>query len=108
MTTEHSEQADKTQRPVHIAHDEDAHRYTITYEGDSSPVGYLEYVDEGSERNFKHTVVKKEYGGRGLAGVLVKVAAEDSASRGWPIIAECPYVSSWMEKNDFQGEWRTP
>ncbi|WP_257183458.1 GNAT family N-acetyltransferase [Corynebacterium cystitidis] len=100
--------SDKQQRKVQVEHNDDDNRYTISYEGASLPAGHLEYVDEGDERNFKHTVVDDEYGGRGLASILVKVAAEDAASRGWPIIAQCPFVSSWMETNDFQGQWRKP
>ena len=49
--------------------------------GDGPPVGRTRFVDPpgtARERIFFHTEVDEEYGGRGLAGVLLREALADS------------------------------
>ncbi|WP_018296394.1 GNAT family N-acetyltransferase [Corynebacterium lubricantis] len=97
---------DKQNNKVDIKHDQDLRRYTISYDDGATPAGYLEYEVYGTDRYFTHTIVKEEYGGRGLAGLLVGEAAKDTSGKGLTIVAECPYVKDWMKKNDYQGDWR--
>ena len=57
-------------------------------------------ADGMTQRAFLHTVVDENYRGAGLAGKLVKYALEDALEQGFRIVAICPYVKSWIEKQD--------
>lgn len=56
-------------------------------------------IDGATERVFYHTGVSDEYGGRGLASVLVRNAVEHAVSAGHKIVPVCPYVVAWFKKN---------
>lgn len=50
-----------------------------------------------------HTVVKEEFGGHGLASILVQQALDTSIEEGFKIVALCPYVKAWLKKHpDYQ------
>lgn len=62
-------------------------------------IGMERYVDHGEQRIFFHTEVAKEYGGRGLAGRLVRAAVEDAVASGSAVVPVCPYVTKWLERH---------
>ena len=53
----------------------------------------------GTERIFFHTTVDEEYGGQGLASVLVKFALDNTIAGGAKIVAVCPYVKAYVAKH---------
>lgn len=60
---------------------------------DGSPVGRADFVDSpgaGAERIFFHTEVAEEFGGRGLAGLLVRAALADSIRQNLTVVPVCP------------------
>lgn len=72
-------------------------------------VGILGYRDEGelpgsTARSddviaFMHTVVKEEFGGRGLAAILVRAALDSASERGWKVRPICTYVQHYLSVN---------
>ncbi|GAA4189174.1 GNAT family N-acetyltransferase [Gryllotalpicola kribbensis] len=74
--------------------------YVIT--SDDVDAGFLEYLDQGARRVFLHTEVSPEFGGRGLAGQLVRAALDDVRAQGKRLVNFCPYVTKFLDKNH---EW---
>lgn len=70
--------------------------------------GKTYYLDNKDDRIFYHTTVDEAYGGRGLAGVLVKHALEVTADEGKTLVPVCPYVKSYVEKKGEVGPTRKP
>ncbi|AYG03629.1 GNAT family N-acetyltransferase [Gryllotalpicola protaetiae] len=68
----------------------------------ATDAGFLEYLDQGPRRVFLHTEVSPEFGGRGLAGQLVRAALDDVRAQGKRLVNFCPYVAGFLEKNH---EW---
>ncbi|QIV87080.1 GNAT family N-acetyltransferase [Glutamicibacter mishrai] len=81
-------------------------RRRFALDDDGKIIGAAHYRDfdgsDGVERIFFHTTVDEEYGGQGLAGILVKFALENTIASGAKIVAVCPYVKSYVAKhNDY-------
>ncbi|MDI9953679.1 GNAT family N-acetyltransferase [Rhodococcus sp. IEGM 1305] len=85
--------------------DNPAHERFDLWLGDEL-VGILGYRDEddipgftakpGEVVAFMHTVVKEEFGGRGLAAVLVGEALGSARRRGWKVRPICTYVQRYL------------
>ncbi|GAB83798.1 GNAT family N-acetyltransferase [Gordonia rubripertincta] len=98
---------DKTGAPTSVRDNTSARRYEITVDGTTDGVvaGFAEYRDraDGSgtdtERVFFHTEVAEEFGGRGLATILVREALDDARSRGLVIVGVCPLVGAFLKKH---------
>lgn len=85
----------------------EAERFRIDVDG--AAVGHTEYVDRSGERIFHHTEINEEFGGRGLAGKLVESALRQTAEAKKTVVAVCPYVRKWLQKNDPADiSWRKP
>jgi predicted GNAT family acetyltransferase len=68
--------------------------------GDGPPVGRAQFVDPpgaAGERIFFHTEVDEEYGGRGLAGVLLREALADSIRRKLTVVPVCPLFARHLK-----------
>ncbi|MDT0269164.1 GNAT family N-acetyltransferase [Streptomyces sp. DSM 44915] len=75
--------------------------YTVHLD-DGSPVGRAEFVDApdpGGERIFFHTEVDQEFGGRGLAGLLVREALDDSVRRNLTVVPVCPVFARHLRRH---------
>ncbi|MFI1464275.1 GNAT family N-acetyltransferase [Nocardia carnea] len=60
---------------------------------DGSSAGRADFVDSpgaDAERIFFHTEVDQEFGGRGLAGILVRAALADCIENGITVVPVCP------------------
>ncbi|MEL6051623.1 GNAT family N-acetyltransferase [Corynebacterium rouxii] len=71
------------------------------------------FIDRGDERIFFHTEVADEYGGRGIASVLVQEALAVTAAESKTVVPLCPLVKSYLDKHgeDFVasgGAYRRP
>ena len=53
----------------------------------------------GGDRVFFHTEVDEEYGGRGLAGILVREALADSIRKSIVVVPVCPLFAAHLAKH---------
>ncbi|MFL1599734.1 GNAT family N-acetyltransferase [Gordonia sp. CNJ-863] len=104
--TQHEQTADKTGAQTTVRDNAPGRRYEITIDGtpDGVVAGFAEYRDRtdpetGTERVFFHTEVAEEFGGRGLATILVRQALDDTRSRGLTIVGVCPLVAAFLGKH---------
>ena len=86
---------DKTGAPTTVTQEPD--RFSISVDGQK--VGFTEYVDRDGQRIFPHTEVRDEFGGRGLATILVSEALQATRDAGLRIVAVCPMVAGFVEKH---------
>jgi len=86
---------DKTGAPTTVTQESD--RFIISVDGQK--VGFTEYVDRDGQRVFPHTEVQDEFGGRGLATILVGEALAATRDAGLRIVAVCPMVAGYVEKH---------
>ncbi|WP_280425458.1 GNAT family N-acetyltransferase [Nocardia carnea] len=66
--------------------------YTVRL-ADGPPAGRADFVESpgaAAERIFFHTEVDEEFGGRGLAGLLVREALADSIRKHLTVVPVCP------------------
>jgi len=63
---------------------------------------HADYVtaDGTKQRVLISTVTEEDYRGQGLAGKVVKYTIDKALDEGYRIVALCPYVKSWFEKQD--------
>lgn len=84
-----------------------ADRFEIAVEDRTA--GHTAYLERGEERVFHHTEIDGEFGGRGLAGRLVEAALRQTVEEGKTVVAVCPYVRKWLDRNDPADiTWRKP
>ena len=86
---------DKTGAPTTVTTEPD--RFSISVEGQK--VGFTEFTDRNGQRVFTHTEVAEEFGGRGLATILVEEALQATRDAGVRIVAVCPMVAGFVEKH---------
>jgi uncharacterized protein len=86
---------DKTGAPTTVTQESD--RFTISVDGQT--VGFTEYVDRDRQRTFPHTEVDSDFGGRGLATILVEEALQSTRDAGLRIVPVCPMVAAFVEKH---------
>lgn len=111
------EMTDNTGEPVTVRIElgDPVSAYTVSL-ADAQPVGRAEFVDSPSvadERIFFHTEVDPEFGGRGLAGTLIREALADSIRNGLTIVPVCPLFARHLRKHGDEfvaagGAYRTP
>lgn len=66
---------------------------------DGVRAGIADYEDADGVRTFPHTVVEKEFGGRGLAGHLVRRALDETRGEGLKVRPACSFVEKFIERN---------
>jgi len=86
---------DKTGAPTTVTQESD--RFSISVDGQK--VGFVEFADRDGQRVFTHTEVLDEFGGRGLATILVDEALMESRDAGLRIVAVCPLVVAFVKKH---------
>jgi predicted GNAT family acetyltransferase len=96
-------QTDRTGAVVHVALDETraVSAYTVSLD-DGTLAGRADFVDPPrvpGERVFFHTEVSPEFGGRGLAGLLVAEALADSIRRNLTVVPVCPLFAGHLRKH---------
>lgn len=57
-------------------------------------------ADGVKQRLLISTVTEEDYRGQGLAGKIVKHTLDAALDEGYRFVAICPYVKSWLEKQD--------
>lgn len=97
---------DKTGAQVHVENTGQGTARTavsIFIDGNNQPVGHAFYVDNpqnSSERIFYHTEVDEAFGGRGLAGILVRQSLEQAQENNLTVVPLCPLFKSHLDKHD--------
>src|SRR6478672_9089458 len=86
---------DKTGAPTTVTQESD--RFSISVNGQK--VGFVEFADRDGQRVFTHTEVLDEFGGRGLATILVDDALTESRDAGLRIVAVCPLVVAFVKNH---------
>jgi uncharacterized protein len=79
-----------------VRHNESESRYETTVDG---KVSVVEYHREGQRITFTHTIVDEALEGRGIAAAMVKHALDDARTQGWQVVAQCPYVTRYIERH---------
>ena len=72
-------------------------KYTIAVDGET--VGLAAVADRGNQRVFYHTEVEEQFGGRGLATILVAEALEATRADGKRVVPLCPMVAAFIKKH---------
>ncbi|WP_205353164.1 GNAT family N-acetyltransferase [Janibacter anophelis] len=80
-----------------VSRQSDPERFEITSEGEVA--GFAQFVDHDGRRVFFHTEVGEEFGGQGLAGIVVEEAIKSTREEGLTVVAVCPYVKKWLTKH---------
>jgi predicted GNAT family acetyltransferase len=72
-------------------------KYTIAVEG--KPVGHTAVADRDNQRVFYHTEIDDEFGGRGLATILVREALEATRADGKRVVPVCQMVAGVLKRH---------
>ena len=72
-------------------------RYTIAVEGKT--VALADFADRGNQRVFYHTETDPEFGGRGLATILVEEALNATRAEGKRVVPVCSMVVTVLKKH---------
>lgn len=102
-------QAPNPQHKVTITHHAQGQggKYVAHIEGEAAqgslewePKQGLPHKDVASDtRVATHTIVPREIGGRGVAGLLVERLVQDARERGFSIDPQCSYVAKKFDEN---------
>lgn len=71
--------------------------YSIVVDGVDA--GEALYVENGTVRDFNHTVIDSAYQGRGLSTRLIKAALDATRQDGFSVIASCSAVDAFIKKH---------
>jgi predicted GNAT family acetyltransferase len=72
------------------------HRYELTVDGHLAAAYYR--IADGVI-TFIHTEVPPELGGKGIGSKLIKGALDQVRAEGLKVIALCPFVKAFIDKN---------
>jgi predicted GNAT family acetyltransferase len=86
-------EADKTSEVVNNTSE---HRYELAVDGH---IAATYYAIDGGVITFIHTEVPPELGGKGIASKLITGALDQVRVDGLKVIAQCPFVKAFIEKN---------
>lgn len=67
---------------------------------DGNIIGYCQYKEEDNIWSITHTVVKQEFGGRGIAKRLVLAVIDAARKNNKKINPICSYAKKMMEASD--------
>jgi predicted GNAT family acetyltransferase len=73
-----------------------AHRFELSVDGQ---VAFLNYDRTADTLVFVHTEVPLALRGRHLGDVLVKAGLDAARREGLRIVAQCPFVKSYLQKH---------
>ena len=79
-----------------VVHNPAQHRFELEV-GGRLAASY--YKREGDVITFVHTEVPAELGGQGVGSRLVRGALGQVRGKGWKVVAQCPFVKAFIEKN---------
>jgi uncharacterized protein len=71
-------------------------RYELAVDGHTAATYYK---IEGNIITFIHTEVPPELGGKGIGSKLIRGALDQVRADGLKVVAQCPFVKAFIEKN---------
>lgn len=80
-----------------VTRQSDPDRFEISSDG--AVAGFAQFLDREGRRVFFHTEIGEEFGGQGLAGIVVSEAIDATREEGLTVVAVCPYVKKWLTKH---------
>jgi uncharacterized protein len=80
-----------------VTANDDEGRYEINV--DDELAGFTVFTVAGDVATFPHTEIASEFEGQGLGKQLIGGALDDMRSRGLKVVALCPFVREFIEKN---------
>jgi predicted GNAT family acetyltransferase len=86
-----------TDNTIDVTHNSAEQRFEVVIDGHLAAVWY---EMRGGNIVFTHTKVPEELSGRGIAGQLAKAALGYARAERLPVIAECPFIASFIGRND--------
>lgn len=84
---------------ITVANNSNLRRYEVRDGGDVIGFAQYRFSADGRQTIFFHTEVDEAWGGRGLAGQLVRFALDDVQGSGNRIVPECPYIRAYVGKH---------
>jgi uncharacterized protein len=83
-----------------IVNNKPQQRYELAVDGH---IAATYYKVEGKIITFVHTEVPPELSGKGIGSKLIRGALDQVRAEGFKVIAQCPFVKAFIEKNaDYQ------
>lgn len=83
---------------VTVVQDASKPEYDIVVDGEV--VGSAQFEDDGDGvHRYTHTKIDPGHEGKGYASILVGAALDAEREAGHRIVAQCPYVASFIEKH---------
>jgi predicted GNAT family acetyltransferase len=74
----------------------DLRRFELEVDG---AVAVAKYVRHDNVVTFTHTEVPEALGGRGIGSKLAEGALDMVRARGEKVVAQCPFVASWIARH---------
>ena len=85
------------QDQIEVLKNDERSRYEVHLDG--RRVGLADYYERDDVVVIPHTETLPEFGGRGLAGKLVRFALDDIAAQGKRVDPACPFVAAYIRRN---------
>jgi predicted GNAT family acetyltransferase len=80
-----------------VVHNQDAARYELEAEGEA--VGFIDYELRGNDLHLVHTEIDPDKRKAGFGGALVRGTLDDVRGGSHRVVADCPFVASWIGHN---------
>lgn len=80
-----------------VVHNPDAARYEL--EADGNAVGFIDYELRGNDLHLVHTEVDPDKRQTGFGGALVRGTLDEVREGKLRVVADCPFVASWVDDN---------
>ena len=84
-------------RPIQLTRDDDARNYRAWVGG--GVIATAEFLLTTELIVFTHTEVDPAFEGQGVGSVLVRWALDDARTRGYRVVASCPFVRGYVERH---------
>lgn len=89
-----------------VSRESNPDRFEITSDG--VVAGFAQFADHDGRRVFFHTEIGEDFGGQGLAGIVVEEAVTATREEGLAVVAVCPYVKKWLTKHPEHADIASP
>lgn len=87
-----------TDESTRVVRNEEKNRYEVLLGEELA--GFAAYTEQGDQVVFTHTEIDGAFAGKGLGKVLAGGALDDVVARGQVIVPVCPFIASFVRKND--------
>ena len=86
---------------ITVVRNPDRNRYEALVDG--KVAGFAQFRSKPGQLTFFHTEVDPAFEGKGVGSVLAKRALEDVRKHGERVVAQCPFIASYIKRHqEFQ------